>query len=62
MKCKYCKSVHNNGRVYEKIKDVCFQCEFYEQRLNDCVRALNMFIPISGKPRKITLVEFTITK
>ncbi len=62
MKCKYCKSTHTNGRVYGEIKDICMNCQTYERMLLDCVEALNRTTPLTGKPRKITLVEFTITK
>ncbi len=63
MKCKYCKTDHKN-KIDGKIGDTCYNCNFLVDRLNDCVKALNMWTPsMTGKNnRRIIIKDFEIIK
>lgn len=46
----------------EKLKDVCLNCESLEKIFLSTVEALNRHIPIVGKPRKIEITGYKISK
>ena len=60
--CVECGSFHTNHDKDGNFEDKCFNCKFAVDSLNICVEALNRHIPISGKPRKITITGYKIEK
>lgn len=61
--CKHCKSKHHNTNIIDgEIKDICFNCEVTEDIFLATVKALNMRIPINGRPRILTVIKYKIEK
>ena len=61
-KCKECGSPHYNGKVWGEIKDICSNCELTLDSLNSAVKAINNYIPLTGKPRNIIITGYKIIK
>lgn len=62
-KCKYCGSNHTNKTEesqWTELADVCFNCDFFESRLKDYIKAVNNYKPIRGHGREIYDVSFKI--
>lgn len=61
-KCKECGSQHYNGRVSGKVEDVCHNCKVFLYTFWNCINALNAMRPLTGKPRRISIIEYKLEK
>jgi len=61
-KCIECGIPHRNSNGGEEIGDRCFNCKVVVDMLNAFVTGINRNIPITGRPRRLTITGYKIEK